>query len=219
MRTGTGRTASALQTKWFDEKEVKRDDAPDWTPEEDKELRAAVEREGIGKWHQKSEAFTSSRSAGALRHRWNTISLENKKPQLATISAKPSGVDDWDLKAELLGTGRTAKALERKWEDSRAAEDQPSYRRNPWSLNEDDLLRKALKKHNPETGSWNGVAAMVPGRSASQCRNRWRNYVDPSISHEPWSEEENALLLRRYQDHDGRWCEIAAAFPGRPDEA
>ena len=94
------------------------------------------------------------------------------------------------------------------------------YRRSPWSPNEDDLLRKAVKKHGSAPDiTWTSVAAVVPGRSAKQCRERWCNHIDPSISHEPWSEEENALLLRRYQDHDGKWCEIAAALPGRPDEA
>jgi len=98
---------------------------------------------------------------------------------------------------------------------------QPAYRKGPWSPNEDDLLRKAVKKHKRRMSDipWTSVAAMVPGRSAKQCRERWRNHVDPSISHAPWSEEENALLLRLYRDHDGKWCEISAALPGRPDEA
>ena len=41
-----------------------------WTPEEDEELRAAVEREGLGKWQQKAEAFSTLRSGDSLRHRW-----------------------------------------------------------------------------------------------------------------------------------------------------
>ena len=81
------------------------------------------------------------------------------------------------------------------------------------------MLRTAVMKHGSSRGSWSSVAAMVPGRVPKQCRERWHNHVDPSVSHEPWSEEENALLLRRYQDCDGKWSEISVALTGRPDNA
>ena len=263
-----------------------------WTLEEDDQLRAVVQQEGIGKWQEKSEAFTS-RSSGALRHRWNTMSLENEKPPLATINAKPSapwnleqkeepgsmvdeteedqrnrqqmmtptllcrsaaspkdqncaargqrwskdeaakltelverdGPGQWAEKAAELGTSRTWSAVSQQWSNiersSRGcADDQPSYRRSPWSLNEDDLLRKAVKKHGSASDiSWTSVAAMVPGRPPKRCSERWYNHVDPSVSHAPWSAEENAQLLSLYQVYDGKWFEIAAKIPGRPDQA
>ena len=148
---------------------------------------------------------------------------------LETLVAE-EGPGDWEKKAQALGTGRTAKAVELKWSRrSQAAKpspprsyQQPAYRKVPWSPNEDDLLREAVKTFRPTAQGRQDIlfsAAMVPGRSAKQCRERWRNHVDPSISREPWSEEENALLLRLYQEHDGRWCDISVAIPGRPNEA
>ena len=92
----------------------------------------------------------------------------------------------------------------------------PGLIKGPWTQEEDEALARCI-----ELGvtKWSDIAERIPGRISKQCRERWCNHVDPSISHEPWSEEENALLLRRYRDHDGKWCEIAAALPGRPDEA
>ena len=167
---------------------------------------------------------------------------------LETLVAE-DGSGDWEEKARALGTGRTAKSVENKWyrhslSGSPGMRAKPSpkpemppgtgqwgighrsglgtYRRTPWSLNEDDLLRKAVKTFRSSARGRQDIlfsAAMVPGRSGKQCRERWRNHVDPSISREPWSEEENALLLRLYEEHYGRWCEISVAFAGRPDEA
>ena len=150
---------------------------------------------------------------------------------LETLVAE-DGVGDWEKKAQALGTGRTAKSLANKWSRrSQAAKpspprsyqhQQPAYRKVAWSPSEDDLLREAVKTFRPTAQGRQDIlfsAAMVPGRSAKQCRERWRNHVDPSISREPWSEEENALLLRLYEERYGKWCDISPAFPGRPDEA
>ena len=204
---------------WTPEKDEK---PQPWSPEEDAELRAVVEREGPAKWQQKAEVFSTSRSGDSLRNRWQKVlAVKEEKTQDAVQDPDEQRVDVWN-------THKTA--LRQRWEvlsskldaglESRSVQ-QPAYRRSLWSPNEDDLLRKAVKKHKRRMSDipWASVAAMVSCRSPKQCRERWRNHIDPSISHAPWSEEENALLLRRYQDHDGKWCEISAALPGRPDEA
>ena len=94
----------------------------------DKELRAVVQREGLGNWQQKAQAFSTSRSGDSLRQRWGLIK-DAEPGQVAALTnmwttdeleslgklVKKEGAGDWDTKAELLGTGRTARALERKW--------------------------------------------------------------------------------------------------------
>ena len=57
-----------------------------WSPEEDAELRAAVEQQGAGEWQGMAEAFSTARSADALERRWRAIREErvemwNKKTQ------------------------------------------------------------------------------------------------------------------------------------------
>ena len=60
-------------------------------------------------------------------------------------------------------------------------------------------------------------ADAIPGRVAKQCRERWRNNLDPSVSRAPWTEEENEILLKRYDHYGSSWAEIASGLPGRPD--
>ena len=123
----TVRSANAMRHRWEIVSSKAGSDAGFWTPEEDEELRAVVQREGLGNWRQKAEAFSTSRSGDSLRQRWGLIK-DAEPGRVALIQpwttdeleslgklVKKEGAGDWDTKAELLGTGRTAKALERKW--------------------------------------------------------------------------------------------------------
>ena len=95
-----------------------------WSPEEDEELRAAVEQQGAASWPQKAEAFSTERSDSALAHRWARLASEWSAEELANLEklVKKDGAGGWGAKAERLGTGRTAKALESKWKAIVAAE-------------------------------------------------------------------------------------------------
>lgn len=105
----------------------------------------------------------------------------------------------------------------------------PKYTKRPWQEEEDRILREAIEKLGvPEISGgkgsgktlgpqWTDIAALIPERVAKQCRERWRNHLDPSVSRHPWTEEENELLLQRYEQYGSSWAEIASGMPGRPD--
>ncbi len=42
---------------------------------------------------------------------------------------------------------------------------------------------------------WGLIGSKLNGRSGKQCRERWHNQLDPSISKEEWTEEEERILL------------------------
>ncbi len=42
---------------------------------------------------------------------------------------------------------------------------------------------------------WNSVAGMLSGRLGKQCRERWFNYLDPSIKRTAWTDEEDNILF------------------------
>ena len=105
-----------------------------------------------------------------------------------------------------------------------------AYSKRPWSATEDAQLLQIVKKlgvptvrvdagSRTEFPQWPDIAKYVPGRTAKQCRERWRHNLDPTIKREPWSEAENRKLLQTYDDLGSKWADIARQLPGRTDNA
>jgi hypothetical protein len=46
-----------------------------------------------------------------------------------------------------------------------------------------------------DTTSWVNIAALVPGRDPSRCREKWVNVLDPSVKRGPFTPEEDQQLL------------------------
>ena len=64
--------------------------------------------------------------------------------------------------------------------------------------------------------TWAHVASMVPGRSASECRERWSSFVDPSVNTAPFTDEEDHTLLQVvHEKGPGRWSSMVHHLPGR----
>jgi hypothetical protein len=55
----------------------------------------------------------------------------------------------------------------------------------------------------------------MKNRTPRQCRNRWFNYLDPKISHSPWTLEEDQLLLESFQQYGNKWSKISSHFQNR----
>jgi hypothetical protein len=80
---------------------------------------------------------------------------------------------------------------------------------------EDGIIIR-LKTANPAIG-WDEIATHLDGRHRRQCRERWTNYLDPSVTRAPITEAEDDLLLRRYDELGPKWALMRGDFPGRTD--
>jgi myb proto-oncogene protein len=86
-------------------------------------------------------------------------------------------------------------------------------------LNYRQQLKGAIQMHGSK--NWAAIAALVPGRTKSQCKNRWKDVLNPSIDRTSgrssnWTEAEDAKLKDSVQTHGGKnWEAIAALVPGR----
>jgi hypothetical protein len=84
---------------------------------------------------------------------------------------------------------------------------------------EDKTLREAVGKHG--TKKWKAIAALVTGRSKSQCCKRWHDTlvsnIDPATARTgKWIEDEDTKLKEVVRERGAKnWKAIAALVPGR----
>jgi hypothetical protein len=98
-----------------------------------------------------------------------------------------------------------------------SSRDEPRQRRKRVSFapDEDCRLRELVMKFGDS--NWRRIAAKMGKRDRRQCRERWFNYLTPSISNGPWTTEEEELLRVKVSEIGRRWKLIQPFFPGRTD--
>ena len=85
--------------------------------------------------------------------------------------------------------------------------------RRKWTPAEDEILFNVCL-NNPKM-KWKEIAKRVPNRNPKQCRDRWDQYLRPDIIHEPWSEEEDKILLQKVEEMQHQWELISKLIKGR----
>lgn len=79
-----------------------------------------------------------------------------------------------------------------------------------------------LQRHGGKDGKdWTEIVALVPGRTKTQCTNRWHYLLKPSISQTTgrtgeWTGDEDRMLREAVKLHGCKeWVAIIALVPGR----
>lgn len=93
------------------------------------------------------------------------------------------------------------------------AQKSSNLKRNFFTKDEDHLLTRAAIKY--KQSSWNKIAQCVPGKTPKQCRDRWTNYLQPSLNFEPWSSQEDQLLISLVNKYGTHWTRMKKHFPNR----
>jgi hypothetical protein len=93
----------------------------------------------------------------------------------------------------------------------------PAIHKGPFTPEEDQLIVNYVSQQGPR--SWPHITALLPNRSAKQCRERWFNHLDPSLMKSEWTQHEDELIFQQYQTLGTKWSVIAKLFPGRSDNA
>uniref|UniRef100_A0A7N2KVY6 Uncharacterized protein n=1 Tax=Quercus lobata TaxID=97700 RepID=A0A7N2KVY6_QUELO len=93
----------------------------------------------------------------------------------------------------------------------------PELFKGPWSKEEDEKIIELVNRYGSK--KWSTIAEALPGRIGKQCRERWHNHLNPNISKEPWTEEEELALIRAHQIYGNKWAELSKFLPGRTDNA
>lgn len=84
-----------------------------------------------------------------------------------------------------------------------------------FTSDEDNMILKLVEIYGDE--NWALIASKMKGRSTRQCRERYRNYLSPTVNNSPWTSDEDTLLYKRYERFGPKWKLIADGFNNRTD--
>lgn len=127
--------------------------------------------------------------------------------KIVTKSFEIHGEYDWDLIGEQ--AHRTAAKCRHKWQTVL----NPNIKRGRWTESEDNKLKEKFSEYGND---WPRIAEEMDGRTPSQCQERYKLYLDPSINFEDWTEIEDEKLKRAITTiGEGRWSEISEFLPRR----
>lgn len=89
-----------------------------------------------------------------------------------------------------------------------------------WVKQEDEELIRLIRLNG--TRQWSNIAStfnakLHTNRNGKQCRERWVNFLNPEIKKDPFSLEEDILILQRRLTIGNKWSEIIKEMPGRTE--
>ena len=89
-----------------------------------------------------------------------------------------------------------------------------SMPKNKFTPEDDERLKDIVNLYG---NNWELVSKKMGNKNVRQCKERWENYLSPSINRGPWTEEEDKKLIEKQKEIGSKWVKIAMSFPGRTD--
>ena len=88
-------------------------------------------------------------------------------------------------------------------------------RKKKFTREEDNKLRKYVNEVGED--KWEEIANLMGNRNARQCHDRWKYYLSPKVNNEPFTKEEDELLIKLVSKYGGMWVQISKKFKNRSD--
>jgi len=93
--------------------------------------------------------------------------------------------------------------------------------KGPWKKHEDDVLRKLVQEHGAK--NWSSISNKMLSHSikrlGKQCRERWYNHLSPDVRKDPWTEEEDQIIIEAVTNIGSKWTTISGMLTGRTPNA
>lgn len=153
----------------------------------------------------------TARKPGIIPNMWTV-----DEDKMLREAVKVHGEKNWRVIAKGIPHRTHLQCLQR-WKKAL----RPGLVKGHWTKEEDEYLLKLMKESQIRNGkyNWADIASNIDGRNAKQCRERWNLNLDPSINRSPWTDDEDALLMKLHVSYGGRWSLIAKGLNGRTENA
>ncbi|KZW03939.1 hypothetical protein EXIGLDRAFT_715967 [Exidia glandulosa HHB12029] len=217
----------------------------EWTDKESKKLEDLVKAstDDPPDWEDIAEQLGNGRVAlDCMKHfHFPPPGKVKAKPQKSTLvwntetdarladAVKKHGTKDWQLVSMAMNGEFTSAQCEAHWRNVCT-----TLKRGPWTLEEDDALRRATQLYASTSTTaipWKKIAPLIPGRTNVQLRDRWlvisgvrREAAAARRQKAQWAEEDDKKL-REMMAHEWNrsnpevdWTHIAETL-GKRDRA
>ncbi|XP_010506400.1 PREDICTED: snRNA-activating protein complex subunit 4-like isoform X2 [Camelina sativa] len=210
------RSAAECEARWMSSEDPLINHGP-WTEAEDKNLLRIIEEKGLTDWldiavslgtnrtpFQCLARYQRSLNASILKKEWTAEEDDQLRGAVELFGDK-----DWQSVANVL-KGRTGPQCSNRWKKSL----RPT-RKGRWSLEEDKRVKVAVTLFGSQ--NWHKISQFVPGRTATQCRERWVNCLEPNLNRGKWTKEEDEKLREAIAKHGYSWSKVASDLSCRTD--
>ncbi|CAH8277254.1 unnamed protein product [Arabidopsis lyrata] len=210
------RSSAECEARWMSSEDPLINHAP-WTAAEDKNLLRVIEKKSLTDWlgiavslgtnrtpFQCLARYQRSLNPSILRKEWTAEEDDQLRAAVELFGDK-----DWQSVANVL-KGRFGKQCSNRWKNSLCP-----TRKGRWSSEEDKRLKVAVTLFGAK--NWPKISSFVPGRTASQCRERWLDSLESKKNCGKWTEEEDQKLREAIAVHGYSWVKVASHVSLRTD--
>lgn len=140
----------------------------------------------------------------------NTIWTQEEDEMLIRFVEQSQMVVSWSALSKFF-PNKTASQLAGRWDKVL----NPKLVKGSWTAQEDRVITDYVQAHGDK--DWAKLALLLPGRTGKQCRERFKNHLDTSVNRQPWSDDEDNLLIELHTKFGNAWTKLATFFDGRTD--
>lgn len=155
-------------------------------------------------------ALAPTRTRRQQVHLTTNATWSKEEDALLTQIASQSETVAWSTIAKYF-PNKTAPQLAGRWEKVL----NPCLIKGSWTREEDEIILKYVSENGDK--DWAKLALLLRGRTGKQCRERFKNHLDPNVAKVAWTEEEDKLLIELHEKMGNCWTKIATFFEGRTD--